>query len=215
MLFLVLNYDDLLEQALMGFDPMYRYDVISDYISPERPAKVVKMHGSINWFRSLGDTEESWDDRVRATDVLVKPADGDILILNSALRVPDLRINRNLVYPVLTAPLASKGIADAVCPADHILFAESFLSSCHKFLVIGSSGWDEDLLGLLERSFPSGRVRFIQFIGQDTLPTKEALLRFAAIVPDFSFSELVTQFHDGFLNFMSGSSLRDFADMHV
>ena len=46
-LFLTLNYDDLLEQALNLLVPKtFTFDSLDDYIRPERPAKVVKLHGS-------------------------------------------------------------------------------------------------------------------------------------------------------------------------
>lgn len=53
-LFLVLNYDTLLEQALAQFDGTFIYDSITAYVREDRQSKVVKLHGSINWFKLMG-----------------------------------------------------------------------------------------------------------------------------------------------------------------
>ena len=53
-LFLVLNYDTLLERAITMLRPAYVYGAAGDYVRQDRQAKVVKMHGSFNWFRDIG-----------------------------------------------------------------------------------------------------------------------------------------------------------------
>ena len=52
----------------------------------------------------------------------------------------------------MTAPLAGKDINKTVCPQSHIEVAIEFLKDCFKFLIIGTSGLDEDLKEFLESS---------------------------------------------------------------
>ena len=73
--------------------------------------------------------------------------------------------NDQWLYPVLTAPLAGKNLKDAVCPARHMDAARDFLKDCRKFLIIGTSGLDEDLLALLDDSIDATEVPWIHFVG--------------------------------------------------
>ena len=68
------------------------------------------------------------------------------------------------LYPVLTAPLAGKGITDSVCPASHVTDAGNFLSDCTKFLIIGTAGWDDDLMGFLDKAVPVGPRVFLDVV---------------------------------------------------
>jgi len=69
-LFIVLNYDDLLERALTLLYPEFLFREISDYVSDARPFQVVKLHGSINWFAKLSGYErDDWNALVNAHDI--------------------------------------------------------------------------------------------------------------------------------------------------
>ena len=75
-LFLVLNYDDMLEQALYRFSNWgIKFESLDDYISPSHSVTVIKLHGSINWFKPIGPLNADWQARVRASDVLAKTTD--------------------------------------------------------------------------------------------------------------------------------------------
>ena len=56
-LFLVLNDDKLLEQALALFDANRDFSNIESYVREGRQAKVVKLLGSVNWFKLTGGRE--------------------------------------------------------------------------------------------------------------------------------------------------------------
>jgi len=159
-LFIVLNYDNLLEQALQWFDPKFKFDNISDYVAADRPAKVVKLHGSINWFKGMpGSTKVSWDNALEGFDIFCKIPENEILVSDMGLPVRDYgTYGRDHVYPLLTAPLAGKGVSDAVCPDSHVEVAKEFLSSCQKFLIIGTSGLDEDLLAIVDSTLSNPTV---------------------------------------------------------
>jgi hypothetical protein len=61
-------------------------------------------------------------------------------------------IEREWLYPVMTLPLATKTPGDAVCPQSHLETLQAFLADCEKYLVIGTSGRDADLLHILSES---------------------------------------------------------------
>lgn len=211
-LFLTLNYDNLLEKALTLFDPDYRFENLSDYISPTRPAKVVKLHGSINWFIGLSDGREPWQYYVDLLDLSEKHVDSDVVVRNGVPRVNDARYEHRWLYPVLTAPLAGRGLADAVCPAEHLDFVRRFLATTAKILVIGTSGQDQDLLALLDESMPEDPSRMVHFVGHDDSRTEVALARFKDGVSILRDNPLVSAHYGGFQSYVSGSNNRRFVE---
>ena len=143
---MVLNYDNLLEKAISLYNPSHQFNELYDYVNPNRSINVVKFHGSINWFWSMG--EGGWYEQLREFD-LDNPPD-QIAVINDVTRVSEYPKDNQKYYPVLTAPLAGKGLVDAVCPKNHLEAAREFLEYCTKFLVIGTSAQDEDLLEFLD-----------------------------------------------------------------
>lgn len=210
-LFLILNYDTLLEQALTLFDSTMDFSVIQSYVRQNRQAKVVKLHGSINWFKLIGDIGQAWETLVDSQDVFQRVEESKIHIHNSNSGDPlmSIVISGNRPYPVLTVPLAGKGSADMVCPETHIQFAKEFLKGCQKFLIIGSSGLDEDLLALLDESIPQEAHPSIHLVGRKD--AEKALARYEKGVrafrgpretpPDFLFK-------NGFRQYVNASVTR-------
>lgn len=144
-LFLVLNYDDLLEKALNLYDAAtYSFTTMDDYVRPERDAKVVKLHGSINWFRPFEIPRGMrWLDAVKEPRVRMRPPDSEIVVIdaNAGPRIRhniclEMQSEANYYYPILTAPLAGKQPDDSICPTSHTSFAKEFLRSCRRVLVI-------------------------------------------------------------------------------
>ncbi len=158
LLFMVLNYDTLLESALNRFDNGFQFNTITGYVADGRPAKVVKLHGSINWFKFLGpvppggNNQEAWVNQVAGYDIFQTVHENEILIADVASVCDYSGVQKpyNLYYPIITAPLAGKDISKAVCPQSHIKVANEFLQDCQKFLIIGTSGLDEDLLTIID-----------------------------------------------------------------
>ena len=210
-LFLTLNYDDLLERALSAYSPIYSFNNMHDYISADGAAKVVKLHGSINWFKRLSTLEHGdWQHIVDQLDLSQMRSDSEVIITNKIDKVCSKSFNNRWLYPVLTAPLAGKGLTDAVCPPDHIRFTAQFLATCSKILVIGTSGLDVDLLTLLEDSIPSGTARLIHFVGYDATLTSDALTRFKRQVTGFRNNPLLTAYDGGFQKYVGGPDYRRF-----
>ena len=189
-LFLVLNYDDLLEQALYRFtNGTVIFESQDDYVRGSYPVKVVKLHGSINWFKSIGSSSADWKVLVRSTDVLTMPSDGGFRVLSkngraNGSRTYQIELDGNRAYPVLTAPLAGKSSSEMVCPPSHLATAREFLAECSRFLVIGSSGLDDDLLDLLQETVRP-KNPWVQFVSGSEELGQKAWERFRSRVRAF------------------------------
>ena len=221
-LFLTLNYDTLLERDLLAFKrSVYSFDKIDDYINQERHAKVVKVHGSSNWFRPLHALNKRHSDGFDWTSVLDNY--GLRLMDNSIHIAPDSKtLTKDLgaknfpsmdtawgtmpVYPVLTAPLAEKGESDLVCPEPHTKFAMNFMSKCPKFLVIGTSGNDADLFSLISRSAPQPQM--VHFVNADLASARNLAQRYESAIENFGAGASVHSHGSGFGDYLASENFR-------
>ncbi len=212
-LFITLNYDNLLERALTLFNPKFQFNEIAKYIADDRNAKVVKLHGSTNWFRRLpGGKSAAWDTTVADLNVLEPFPEESILIKDKVQIVRDEVFEDYRLYPILTAPLAGKGLTDAVCPKNHIIAVRQFISECAKFLVIGTSGLDEDLLELLDMAIGPMRGVRIEIVDYDG-GAGNAQSRFEKGVEAFGKmhgTELMTIYNEGFRKYLGSQQFQDF-----
>lgn len=210
-LFLVLNYDTLLEQALSMFDPQMKFDSMESYVRKGQQAKVVKLHGSINWFKLIGKNG-SWEELVKSQDVLKRTPDDEVHVSGIEGPLTGVLIEGNRPYPVLTAPLAGKSDNDTVCPRTHIETAKEFLKDCRKFLIIGTSGFDEDLMSLLDSSVKVSEPPIhpaIHVVDVSDKPWQ----RFSTRVRAFNRWTLVSgsaTYGIGFRNYVSSNHLQNF-----
>mgnify|MGYP000955721673 CR=1 FL=1 len=167
-----MNYDILLERALAAFDPGLAVNSMRDYVQPTRQAILVKLHGSVNWGNPMRVLGSDWYEVVNRYD----PLDQQLYpqLISATNPIEQIRLDSWPVYPVLTAPLAGKGEKDVVCPPDHLSALIQFFHGCHKFLFIGTSGFDTDLLDIL-----SDNVREVMAVdhvgGGDVIETKERI----------------------------------------
>jgi len=144
-MFVVLNYDVFLEDALNRYDTGFSFNDIPEYLQEGRQAKVVKIHGSANWAIPMPDTG-GWHKSVRDFDPSLV-SDAVVTVIHDRTETVNWRMpNRALAYPHLTAPLREKSFC---CPEAHTQALRGFLAGCHKFLIVGTSGLDEDLLGVM------------------------------------------------------------------
>lgn len=164
-LFIVLNYDNLLESALTCYDPRrYKFSETRDYMIDDRQAKVLKLHGSVNWFRKISTNNiQNWFEAVTKFDIFSPLLTNEILIKDNVISVSD-PTEEGFYYPIITAPIANKGLLNSTCPDAHIEKAKEFLSTCRKFLIIGNSGLDIDLLELIDSSINSRVTPFIHLV---------------------------------------------------
>ncbi len=148
--FITLNYDRYIERALQSFDPRCQFADIDSYW--RNPTKLFKIHGSIDWAvpmnREPTDWKQAlWDfDPTQRTEEVLKVGPPPSLRSRDWTGGPNGNWH---LYPVLTAPLAKKGDEDIVCPPRHREALNDFLHDCRCYLIVGSSGLDNDLLDLL------------------------------------------------------------------
>jgi hypothetical protein len=131
-LFLLLNYDTLLEQALTEFDSRLSFKSLDDYVAHDRHALVYKLHGSVDWAVPISGADGRWVDRISKyplEQLTANPVEilSDRSVFNGASN------KSNFWYPMLTLPLANKSQDDFVCPQSHVLSLRTELESCKKF----------------------------------------------------------------------------------
>lgn len=170
-LFLLLNYDTLLDSRLFEYAPLTGLDW---YVDADERWSLVKLHGSVNWGwrlpclvgheqlsrNSILDANKVVDDHVQAGfpdvgtgDIELIP-DGPLPEQRWARRSPEPSTYHDpghdgVFYPALAVPLGADD--QLVCPAKHVEAARGFLDSVDglNLLVIGYSGIDNEVLRLL------------------------------------------------------------------
>ena len=157
--FVLLNYDTLLEVALDRFDSDLTIRSLSDYVAPTRQAIIVKLHGSVDWVTPIAGPVGSWREALAGFDPVGSLGEIRLERPASIQKGPIAlgRAHKEWVYPVITAPLAGKQAAFA-CPTEHVEALSSFIAACRKYLFIGTSGQDNDLLDFLASHVPEGSV---------------------------------------------------------
>ncbi|MCH8910948.1 MAG: SIR2 family protein [Chloroflexi bacterium] len=225
-LFITLNYDTLLEQALSRFDSAsYSFSSMDHYVArdEDRQAKVVKVHGSCNWHRALYNPltrpslSTTWDDLLDDHGLELLDEDIHVQNLGSGESVRALTVRFEYgdgqvidvpAYPVITAPLAAKSDDDLVCPSNHSQYAREFVAKCDKFLVIGTSGNDTDLLGLLSESGISARV--VHYVNDRATTAEKVRSRFEVKVPAFGTATSIYAHDAGFGRYLGSDQWDEF-----
>lgn len=203
-LFVVMNYDTLLESSVQDFGGI-QVNNKDDYFAGA--IKVLKPHGSINWWSVLsGDREEynreniTWE-KVKSGlegDFVIRPVSTNKAVWGMHLEQSDALwekyAEQRPFFPLITAPIASKSIADFVCPDEHTIEAKEFLTTCTKFLIVGSSGWDTDLLEFLSSTLttPVDMVHLVNPGHPDTVD--EVKKRYTAGVSAFAEADSQSRF---------------------
>jgi len=185
-LIISLNYDQLFERALATYDASYRFDKLGDYTAYAQ-VKLIKVHGSTNWFVAMPGSERlAWIEAAADYEPNFRDI-GRLVIRNSNaltfdILVPADPFRENAVYrayPWLTSPIRGKTLS---CPEEHVKVMRSFLEDCHKFLIIGTSGLDDDLLLAMSESINSLEEHLVHYVDYGGTPARE---RFERAIPGF------------------------------
>ncbi len=210
-LFLTLNYDTLLEIPLsrnFGID----FASEEQYIN-ENGWSLIKLHGSTNWYHLFEtQVQDPTDDKyfqMLKTVATPLPLQKEFtMTVMGGYGVKS--IGNSFVYPAITVPVDGK--YDINCPASHQEKAKEFLPSCHNYLIIGTSGNDQDLLDLLKSHVRSAHV---MLVGREENRTAETKRKFMDAVPQFQNS--IETFFDsrGFSKFVESGKLDEFLDLIV
>lgn len=164
--FVTTNYDLLFDQALHHHPAIKRFSIsdsdMNKYISDETWA-YIKLHGSVDWGRRIKE------DMVRNRSSTLPGLVDNIRQLGNSLEsalesdiVRDSSFNqdyRELIYPAISVPV---GESKLNCRDEHVDMLKEHLNNCQHFLIIGFSGYDKDVLKLLdEKDGGFGQVLFV------------------------------------------------------
>ncbi len=207
-LFLTLNYDTLLEIPLArNFGVDFSNEV--DYIN-QSGWLLVKLHGSTNWYRPFPQEAQALDDaeyfQILKSTQLPLPLQKHFVFFKIFEHAKKYDGNTP-VYPAITVPVDGK--YDINCPETHQAKAKEFLADCHNYLIIGTSGKDQDLLDLLKNNAKGGRTLLV---GREEASTNKTRENFMLAVPQLQ-NNFDAYFHQrGFSQFIDGGKLDDFLD---
>lgn len=177
-LFLTLNYDGLLEMSLQK---QYNidFDQSNHYFKNVFNWKLVKLHGSINWYTRF---HEPLNDTLNLENYLKyinrKPVEH---FLDDSREFIYQKIDHQRylfddlfpLYPVIAVPVEGK--YKYYCPEQHYLYAKQFLQQCFNYLIIGTKGLDHDLIELLREN---ANCRKLMIVGRNGKEKTEIIARF-------------------------------------
>lgn len=150
-LIVTFNYDLLLEDALSAPPHSFKPARIPDYVSSHPMFTVIKIHGSVNWWRivnpSFGPMSPA---ELIEEGRLQRPSD------LFAMDISSQNSGQGFAYlPAIAIPLVTKD--EFECPPDHLQKLQDTLPKVTKILFIGWQGKDDKFLDLLSRFTPSLR----------------------------------------------------------
>lgn len=165
-IFVTTNYDLLFDQAL-ELSPATDFSI--DSTAPNKYVKnidwaYIKIHGSVDWGRSIkesmiknrGNTLPALRDNVDQLGAQLEEA------LEQEINIDKSFINeneRNLIYPAISVPI---GESKLNCWPDHIKVLKDHLNQCQNYLILGFSGYDKDVLKMLdEKEGDFSKVLFV------------------------------------------------------
>jgi len=156
--FVTFNYDTLLEDA---FQPYKRFDSLADYISAP-DYLVIKLHGSVNWVRSVSMKTEDHDMTTRVidrADELIPSTEFHLVTDQQAFDAMGNFLGASTSWaggfacvPAIAIPLQNKDQYE--CPFYHVTQLEKAVSQTHKLLLIGWRATEEKFLKLLQIRLP-------------------------------------------------------------
>lgn len=207
-MFLTLNYDTLLEISLsrnFGID----FASEEQYIN-ENGWSLIKLHGSTNWYHLFetqiqDPTPEKYLQMLKTVATPLPLQKEFTMSISSGYGLKN--IGNSFIYPALTVPVDGK--YDINCPESHQTKAKEFLTGCHNYLIIGTSGNDQDLLDLLKSHVRSAHVMLVGREEESTLNTKK---KFMDAVPQFQNSIEVFHHQRGFSEFVDSGKLDEFLE---
>lgn len=164
--FVTTNYDLLFDQALHHHPATKGFSIsdssMSKYIANENWA-YLKLHGSVDWGRRIKE------DMIKNKSNILAGLVDNVRQLGESLETAlerdimrDYSFNqdsRELIYPAISVPV---GESKLNCRDEHVQALRNHLNNCQHFLVIGFSGYDKDVLSLLDaKEGGFGQVLFV------------------------------------------------------
>jgi len=215
-IFITTNYDLLFDKALhhhpateanfsISDGNMSKYITASDWV-------YIKLHGSIDWGRKIkknsikneAKTLPGLVDNVRKLGDSLENSLEDEIIKDSSFNQEE----RELIYPAISVPVGENKFN---CRGEHIESLKTLLDYCQHFLIIGFSGYDNDILELLDKKRGGfGKVLFVSGSRTEAMNVREQFGTFgdlghklqlhANTFDGKGFDEFIKDGLDGYLN---------------
>lgn len=162
-LFVSFNYDLLLEGAIRKwYFTMAEMMDLGHYVSS--PIKLIKPHGSCNWFRPIKKNSISAGNQTLAHALFNSRI--NFQTIDDCLERDFVALSRSqnraaqqgerLLFPQLVIPLRSKD--DLVLPLEHVAVLIDKLKKTTELLVIGWKGQEETFLSLLKEHIGDRKI---------------------------------------------------------
>jgi len=166
--FVTFNYDGFIEKAFWNSPLGIGMRQLDDYIENDR-YKVIKLHGSVNWFHEVEAPA------IRFRDV---PHDDEGIILELIDRAEEVRVRKEIrvaewttvgrvadsgpvVIPAIAIPVQEKrGPAFDECPPEHVEALRACIPFVNKVMLIGWQGKEKAFLKMLE-NLPSDALGMV------------------------------------------------------
>ncbi len=147
--FVTFNYDTLLEDALQVVG--VGINSISDYIAADPRYVVIKLHGSVTWYREVDSPTDfqTQEGHHGIRQQLIRRA-AQLAVSNRYVQGnPDTTaiLDGKVVFPAIAIPVERKSQFE--CPADHLEALRSRLPKVRKVLIVGWRAMEEHFLSLL------------------------------------------------------------------
>lgn len=155
------NYDLLLERALGTF-PEFKMNPPEDFLSSHPKLKVFKLHGSVNWSRTVdtGGKVCSPGEIIEQADEL-EPSDR-FVPANAALQWGN---PYGSVFPAVAIPVQTKTESHFECPLTHREYLVKMLPNITKILIIGWQAREAHFLQMLRQNLPG--LTHLMVVGKD------------------------------------------------
>lgn len=169
------NYDLLLERALISFRDFSEKGP-EDFLSSHPRLKIFKLHGSVNWSRTVG-TEGAF----YAPNQIIEQADflvpSDRFVLANAARQYGAGRTPGSVFPAIAIPVQTKTSNHFECPLAHREYLVGMLPRITKILIIGWQAREAHFLQMLHRQLPG--LRSVMVVGANANDAGATLRHFA------------------------------------
>jgi SIR2-like domain len=152
------NYDTLLEDALPVVGPPITK--LEDYVFGNPEFRVFKLHGSINWARTLRESGRYGDHNAWAVARQHIDRAAELRIGDFFVRVEDrpvgLTATQVPLVPAIAIPVEQKNHFE--CPSDHLRILEELLPHTDRLILIGWRATEDHFLDLLTKHVKNARL---------------------------------------------------------
>ena len=199
------NYDCMIEEALRGSVGI-KIDSLNDYIA-DAAFKLFKLHGSVNWFRTVTAPFSKVNPQREETDLIKELIQSAAEIKTGEFRLrnacPIGKFEDTPVWPAIAIPVTTKGVFE--CPDEHLERLKQLLPETERIVTIGWRGAERHFLDLLSAALSSRQLPMLAVAG-DKAGAKEVFRNFgnAGIRVGRFDSE------DGFSNTIVARTIEDF-----